>query len=151
MIDQTLSDYGPGDGLLMQNEISNGDYLIRSAREKGMMIMLNPSPLSPELLTWPLELVDLFILNEIEGMELTGCKEPDSILNTLVQRYSNAQVVLTLGDQGTCYAKDRIRIRQPIILTKAVDTTGAGDTFTGYFIQSIFSGESPEQALLMAA
>lgn len=151
MIDQVLSHYGPEDGLLMQNEISNGDYLIRAAKDKGMIVMLNPSPQSPGLSRWPMELIDLFILNELEGMDLTGCQKPDDILNELLRRYPQCQVVLTLGDQGACYARGEERIYQPIIPTKAIDTTAAGDTFTGYFIQSFFSGCSPAQALKTAA
>lgn len=151
MIDHVLSCYSAGDGLLMQNEISNVDYLIRAAKEKGMIVMLNPSPINPELRKWPLDLIDYFILNEIEGMELTGHEQPEAILDTLLARYPHCHVVLTLGDKGSCYAHEEERIYQPIIPTKAVDTTAAGDTFTGYFIQSIFAGDPPAQALKMAA
>lgn len=151
MIDQVLSCYSAGDGLLMQNEISNGDYLIRAAKEKGMIVMLNPSPIDPALQEWHLDLIDYFILNEIEGMELTGHEQPEAILDTLLARYPHCHVVLTLGEKGSCYAYEEERIYQPIIPTKAVDTTAAGDTFTGYFIQSIFAGDTPAHALKMAA
>ena len=72
MIDEVLADFGAGDYLLLQNEISHVVSIICAAHAKGMHIILNPSPMSPELLTWPLELVEWFILNEIEGADITG-------------------------------------------------------------------------------
>ena len=34
---------------------------------------------------------------------------------------------------------------------KAVDTTAAGDTFTGFFVAGLIDGDSPAEALRMAA
>ncbi|MBR3271772.1 MAG: ribokinase, partial [Clostridia bacterium] len=42
--DAALSGYGKGDWLVLQNEISSLDYIIRTAHEKGMTVVLNPSP-----------------------------------------------------------------------------------------------------------
>lgn len=151
MIDEVLADFGAGDYLLLQNEISHVDSIICAAHAKGMHIILNPSPMSPELLTWPLELVEWFILNEIEGADITGKTQPEEMLDELLRRYPACHVVLTLGERGSVYADATQRIDQGIVTAHTVDTTAAGDTFTGYFIHALLQGEAIQQALKTAA
>ena len=151
MIDEVLADFGAGDYLLLQNEISHVDSIICAAHAKGMHIILNPSPMSPELLTWPLELVEWFILNEIEGADITGKTQPEEMLDELLRRYPACRVVLTLGERGSVYADATQRIAQSIVSAHTVDTTAAGDTFTGYFIHALLQGEAIQQALKTAA
>lgn len=151
MIDEVLADFGAGDYLLLQNEISHVDSILRAAHAKGMHIILNPSPMSPELLTWPLELVEWFILNEIEGADITGKTQPEEMLDELLRRYPACHVVLTLGERGSVYADAAQRIDQSIVTAHTVDTTAAGDTFTGYFIHALLQGEAIQQALKAAA
>lgn len=151
MIDEVLADFGTGDYLLLQNEISHVDSIICAAHAKGMHIILNPSPMSPELLTWPLELVEWFILNEIEGADITGKTQPEEMLDELLRRYPACHVVLTLGERGSVYADATQRMDQSIVSAHTVDTTAAGDTFTGYFIHALLQGEAIQQALKTAA
>ena len=151
MIDEVLADFGAGDYLLLQNEISHVDSILRAAHAKGMHIILNPSPMSPELLTWPLELVEWFILNEIEGADITGKTQPEEMLDELLRRYPACHVVLTLGERGSVYADAAQRIDQSIVMAHTVDTTAAGDTFTGYFIHALLQDEAIQQALKTAA
>lgn len=151
MIDEVLADFGAGDYLLLQNEISHVDSIICAAHAKGMHIILNPSPMSPELLTWPLELVEWFILNEIEGADITGKTQPEEMLDELLRRYPACHVVLTLGERGSVYADATQRVDQSIVPAHTVDTTAAGDTFTGYFIHALLQGEAIQQALKTAA
>ena len=151
MIDEGLADFGAGDYLLLQNEISHVDSIICAAHAKGMHIILNPSPMSPELLTWPLELVEWFILNEIEGADITGKTQPEEMLDELLRRYPACHVVLTLGERGSVYADATQRMDQGIVTAHTVDTTAAGDTFTGYFIHALLQGEAIQQALKTAA
>ena len=150
-INQVLSHFQAGDYILLQNEISLGEIILRKAHEKGMHIILNPSPISSELLAWPLELVDWFILNEVEGRDLTGCTDPDAILDGLLARFSSAHIVLTMGDKGSIYADAACRIHQNAIPAHVVDTTAAGDTFTGYFFAAMLSGKTTADTLRIAA
>ncbi len=71
------------------------------------------------------------------GYQITGCQEPEAILQELERQYGGAAVVLTLGGQGSVYAKGGKRVRQPIYRVPVVDTTAAGDTFTGYFLSAL--------------
>lgn len=150
-IEEVLSHYGNGDFLLMQNEISHGADVIRVARERGMHVVLNPSPINDELLSWPLEWVDWLILNEVEGCSITGASDPDAILDTLLKRWPHIHVVLTLGSNGSVYADANNRCWQEAVHVQAVDTTAAGDTFTGYFLQGILSEKTIATALKTAA
>ena len=150
-IDHVLAQFDAGDYILLQNEINLGEQILRKAHNKGIHIILNPSPISPDLLTWPLEMVDWLILNEIEGADLSGKNDPDEIVATLIQRFRIPHIVLTLGEKGAMYASGATRIRQNAIQTTVVDTTAAGDTFTGYFFASILGGKEPTEALRKAA
>jgi len=151
MIEGTLSKAKQGDWILLQNEINEGDRIIRAAHKKGMQIILNPSPVSSALLNWPLELVSWLILNEVEGEDITGKHDPQAILSELLRRYPACRIVLTLGEKGSVYADANYRHEQEICPCKAVDTTAAGDTFTGYFLQAAAQGKSIPDALRLAA
>lgn len=146
-VDEVIGDFSPGDLLLLQNEINGLDYILRKAHAAGMRIAMNPSPFEERLKRLPLELVDIFIVNEIEGFQLTGCREPEAILRRMKELLPRAAVVLTLGGSGSIYSHGDTLIRQPIYRVPVVDTTAAGDTFTGYFLSGLVSGMSPEECM----
>lgn len=151
MIAETLDRFMPGDYVLLQNELNGVERIIRGAAARGLRVALNPSPCSPEIASWPLEQVDWFLLNEIEGRDLTGRDAPEEILTELLRRYPRSHAVLTLGEVGAMYGHGEERAYQPAILAQTVDTTAAGDTFTGYFLQSVLSGKPAAVALHTAA
>lgn len=157
-IDEVLANFDCGDILLLQNEINLLDYIIEKAYEKGMMIILNPSPYDENLRACDLSKVSLFLLNEVEGAQVIGMEgnaeeraETDKILAALKTLYPTAKVVLTLGSQGSIYQDEQVQHRQKIYKVEAVDTTAAGDTFTGYFIVSILEGMDAAAGLDLAA
>ena len=136
-IQEVLENFGPGDFLVLQNEINKIDAIIHAAHARGMQVVLNPSPIADNLKTLPLEKISWFILNEIEGAELSGETEADRILDKLTALYPHAKIVLTLGGDGSVYAGDGERVRQRAYRVQAVDTTAAGDTFTGFFFAAV--------------
>jgi ribokinase len=150
-IDEVLSNFESGDILLLQNEINLLDYIIEKAHEIGMMTILNPSPCDSALNTCDLGKVSMFLLNEIEGGQITGEKDYDKILEKMKEKYPNARVVLTLGQEGSIYQFKNERYHQGIYKVKPVDTTAAGDTFTGYFISSFIEGMTIPEGLNLAA
>lgn len=150
-IDLVLKDFGKGDYILLQNEINELDYIIQEAFEREMKVILNPSPIDQHLWTCDLEKVHLFIMNELEGEALTGCKEPMDILKDMKERYSNAEVLLTLGDKGAYYSARSNIYFQEVVPTKTVDTTAAGDTFTGYFVAGLIDNLEVEVNLQRSA
>lgn len=147
IVDSILENFNKGDYLLLQNEINLMEYIINKASEKGLIIVLNPSPINSKLKSYPLDKVDIFILNEVEGKELTNKEKEEDILNELISKYLKAQFVLTLGEKGVRYGFKDERIEVNAKQVKAVDTTAAGDTFTGYYLASMLSGKSVQEAL----
>lgn len=150
-VDEVLAAFDKGDIILLQNEVNELDYIIDRAYEKGMMIILNPSPYDDKLKSCDMSKVSLFLANEIEGYQITGEKEPEKILAAVKEKYPSAKIVLTLGGDGSVYQDETGVYHQGIFKVKAVDTTAAGDTFTGYFISSIIDGMPVAEGLEMAA
>lgn len=150
-IREALSAFGAGDILILQNEINMINRIIALAAERGMQVVLNPSPVADNLKALPLEKISWFILNEVEGAELSGETEPEKMLERLTALYPHAQIVLTLGGEGSVYAFRKERIRQSAFRVQAVDTTAAGDTFTGFFFAAIAAGVPVQDALLRAS
>lgn len=144
-VDEALQDFSAGDWIILQNEINALGLIMDRAREKGMTIVLNPSPADGELDGLPLERVDWFVLNEIEAGQLTGLstQDPEALLAALHARFPRAKLVLTLGSAGSVYSSGGVTLRQDIYKTPVADTTAAGDTFTGYFIAGMMAGDSP--------
>lgn len=154
-IDSVLSHFEPGDYLVLQNEINELAYMITQASEQKMKIVLNPSPMNADILALPLELVDIFVLNEVEASQILGISEiytdKFSVIKLLAERFQNSAIVLTMGADGSAYYNGRKYIEQEAYKVNAVDTTGAGDTFTGYFISAVMQGETIENAMRLAS
>lgn len=149
-VDEVLSHFGAGDVLVLQNEINLLDYLVDRAYEKGMIIAMNPSPFDQAVLDCDLTKVTYFFVNEIEGEMLTGEKEPEKIMDQVLAKYPKSRLILTLGSDGAWYSDENGRFHQEICKVKAVDTTAAGDTFSGYFLSAILKEKTPQEALKMA-
>lgn len=132
-IDEVLSNFESGDRIFLQNEINNIDKIISAASEKGMEIVFNPSPFGAEILSYPLDKIDWFIVNETEAHELTKESDPDKILSVFSEKYPSANVLLTLGSDGSLCRADGKTYRQEIFNVPVADTTAAGDTFLGFF------------------
>ena len=150
-IEETLSRFGAGDFLLLQNEINGLEQLMEKAAEKGIRIAFNPSPIDGKISQLPLEKVEFFLLNEIEGAALGGGNRPEEILEGLKKRYPKAKIVLTLGKEGALYFDGEKTFFQPIFPVKVMDTTAAGDTFTGYFLEAVSRGLPGDVCLKRAA
>jgi ribokinase len=142
----------PGDLVLLQNETNAVEDIIRGARQKGLTVVLNPSPFPDRPL--PYELVDCFLVNEIEGALLAGLTvdaDPETILAALAGRYPAATLVLTLGSRGALCRQKGQTLSQAAFPVPTVDTTAAGDTFTGYFLAGLCRREGLPQCLREAA
>lgn len=150
-IDQVFAQFTSDDVLLLQNEINNLEYIINKAHSRGMKIALNPSPVDEQLTILPLDKINWLILNEVEGNQLTGRTEPEDILAAIQQKYACSIIVLTLGKYGVVCANGSKIIRHGIYHVPVVDTTAAGDTFTGYFLACITNGWSVEESLRIAS
>lgn len=141
---ETVSD---ADVMLFQLEVPVSITCEAAQRARGLRV-LNAAPagvLPPELLAD----VDLLVVNETEAEALSPGSSRDPGLRGLVDLVP--RVALTVGAEGVRYAdRDgiRLRVRAPKVI--AVDTTAAGDTFTGMLATALGERREIREALELA-
>ncbi|MFF4228357.1 ribokinase [Streptomyces sp. NPDC001820] len=150
---------GPGDealiatsdALLLQLELPLSAVLdgAEAARRHGVRTILTPAPaqpLPPELLA----VTDLLVPNEHEAATLAGVADPHMAAEALLRQVP--EVVITLGSAGSLYAaRGSAPVTVPAPRVRAVDTTGAGDTFVGALAVALVEGRPVQQALSWAS
>ncbi|CAO3696090.1 unnamed protein product [Umbelopsis ramanniana] len=144
---QVLENFGPGDWILQQNEISQGGAIMDVAADKGLSVIFNPAPMTSSVLReFPLDKVDILQVNETEAtimyQAVTGKTDepvPEELIELLMNSYPKLQgIVLTLGGDGVLAffrqnGKTQ-KYRIPVAKANVKDTTAAGDTFVGFFL-----------------
>jgi len=150
-VDEVLKNFETGDILLLQNEINELPYIIEQAFAKGMTIVLNPSPMNEIIDECDLGKVSIFVLNETEGQQLTGQTTPTTIVAAMEASFANAKIVLTLGKGGSIFHHGDEELYQAAFDVNTVDTTAAGDTFTGFLIAGILKKQPMRDVLVNAS
>ncbi|MEX0777138.1 MAG: ribokinase [Phycisphaeraceae bacterium] len=148
--EQTLAGFAAGDLLLVQNEINAVPELMRAAKARGMRVCFNPAPFTIEVRDYPLDLVDVLVVNESEGEGLTTEREPRTIASELAWRNLEQDVIVTCGSQGVLHQRGDVCLSVEAVRVAAVDTTAAGDCFIGYFLAGRAAGMDIEAALRRA-
>ncbi|MGH4049777.1 MAG: ribokinase [Clostridium sp.] len=149
-IDFVLNHFEANDILVLQNEINHLEYIINKANKKGMRIVLNPSPIDKKIIEIDFNMINLLVLNEIEGKAIANVLQEEEIIDKLIYKYPNLKIVLTLGENGSMYGENNFRLTEQILKTEVVDTTAAGDTFLGYFVAGLILDKSPSECLNLA-
>lgn len=149
-IDDAIGQCNPGDWFLLQNETNDVSYMIRAAHEAGLSVCYNPAPFTSETGGHPLDFLSTLIVNETEGSGLTGASAPEGVLASLVERLPGCDVILTLGEAGVAYhcGDEHGHIAAPRV--DVVDTTAAGDTFSGYYVAARIADHDTVDALTRA-
>lgn len=150
-IDSVLGHFSAGDYITLQNEISNVASIIKKAHEKKMVVFFNPSPLPSDMREIPFDCIDFLFLNETEGAALSGQKEAERITEALLRKNPRCSVILTLGSKGALFASRKEKHFHGVYQVPVVDTTAAGDTFSGFFIASMSAGKTVPEALELAS
>lgn len=150
-IDEVLNDFSKDDILLLQNEISSMKYLIDKAYEKGMKIVLNPSPITDDVKEFDFNKIDLLLVNEIEAKDIANKDNIDESINYFMATYPNINLIVTLGSKGSIFVNKNEKIKQEGIKVESVDSTGAGDTFTGFFVSYFYQGKNVRDCLKFAS
>jgi ribokinase len=158
-VNKVLDNFAGDDIIILQNEIVHAAEIITEAKKRGLKVCFNPSPYDEKISLVPLDLVDIFFVNEIEGAALAAAGQaggPEAnqpfpaILEKLAKKFPNAEIILTAGKEGAFYGYKGIRAKGDIVDLPVVDTTGAGDTFSGYFIAARAKGLDVNEALRIA-
>ena len=150
-IDEILANFSAGDICMLQNETPCTSYVIEATHKAGLRVIWNPSPMNEAVDRDKLALCSCVLINQTEGQYLTGKNTPGEIIRRFAALYPQTELVLTLGSSGSIYSGGGRQIRQAAFRAEPVDTTGAGDTFTGYFAACLSKGETVEEALRVAS
>lgn len=150
-IEAFLQDAEKNDILLLQNETNGLEIAFEIAHQKQLQIAFNPSPYHEDIKKLPLSYVSWWFCNEIEGAALFGSESPKEIAENFLRLYPQSNLILTLGQEGSMFISAEGCLKQPIYPVKAVDTTAAGDTFTGYFLAALTRGLNVASAMELAA
>ena len=154
-IDETLAAFGEGDWLVLQNEINGLPRIVEAAHARGMRIALNPSPYEDDLREVDFGKLSWLLVNEIEACQCSGSDQPERAWDVLHGKYPKLSVLITLGSAGSVAHRvtgDGVEtVRQQAFRVDAVDTTAAGDTFTGYFIGGLTEGRPLAECMRRAS
>ncbi|MEL6465767.1 MAG: ribokinase [Pseudomonadota bacterium] len=145
MIGEALSESSSGDIFLTQNETNGQHIAAEIAKQLGLRVVYAAAPFDVASVQKILPFVDLLVLNEVEADQL------ETELGRPLHHIDIADVVITLGSKGCVWWKDgHVEARVPALVVDPVDTTGAGDTFTGYLVAGLDRGMPMRQALDLA-
>lgn len=118
------------------------------AKEAGCLITFDPNlrpPLWDSLddakaqMEYGFERCDVLKISDNEIQFVSGMEDYDDGIHYLQEKYQIPLIFLTMGKEGSCaYYKD-LRVEQPGFKVKAIETTGAGDTFCGCAINGVLT------------
>lgn len=144
MLAGPLAAIGPGDTLLIQNETSCQIEAARIARAAGARVIWSAAPFEIGAVRAMMPHADLLALNAGEAQALfAAIPGPLPVGGLLITRGAEGAEHRDLAT-GTVF-------RQPAFPVEPVDTTGAGDTFAGYFAAALDGNQTIPAALRLAA
>lgn len=136
-VDEVLGSAESGDVVLLQNEVSSVPYILDSCARLSIPCVLNPAPYTPDIADADLSALTWLVVNEVEMAQITGVADAEAAYGWLTERAPSASLVVTFGSRGSCAYTAEGAFFEPARAVKAVDTTGAGDTFIGYFLAGL--------------
>lgn len=155
-IEEAHSELSSADVLLVQLEspIETIHSAIKKSHEKGAIVILNPAP-AQVLSAKILRDIDVITPNKVEAEMITGIKVSDEeSLQSIVLKFFESgvkNVIITLGSKGIYVGCSESMKMIPAYKVCPVDSTGAGDIFSGSLAAFLAEGMSMENAVKMAA
>lgn len=155
--DEASELFEQGEFLVTQFEIplSTVIYAIKTAKQKNIRTVVNAAPAPGKLLDDSfLQQIDYLLVNETEAQAISGevVGNIDSAIKVaqVLQRKTKGCVIITLGEKGSVTATSKSIWHTPSFKVKVVDTTAAGDAFTGGLVKALQQGQSIEDAVIYA-
>ncbi len=126
---------------------------IKRSHDNGTIVIMNPAPAQP-LDRNLLKEIDIITPNKVEAEMITGIKVTNeeslrSITRKILELGINT-VLITLGADGIFIGSKNSMELIPAFKVRAVDSTGAGDVFSGSLAAFLSEGLSVEEAAKMA-
>jgi len=144
IVGAALTEASPGDFLLMQNETNGQEYAATTAQSLGLRVAYAAAPFEAAAVERILGQIDLLVLNQVEAAQL------EDELGKSVAALGISDVVVTLGADGCKWVSSAGEKRYDAYPADAIDTTGAGDTFTGYLVAALDRGLDMESGIDLA-
>jgi ribokinase len=141
MIGVALSQAQAGDWLLLQNETNNQHYAAVTAKTLGLKVAYAAAPFDASAVEVVLDCLDLLVLNQVEAAQL------QRTTGLAADGVPGCDVIVTLGAQGCRWHGQGASQDFAALPVEPVDTTGAGDTFTGYVLAGLERGMPTAQAI----
>ncbi|SNT23871.1 ribokinase [Tropicimonas sediminicola] len=135
-----------GDMLVMQNETNGQVEAAKRARARGMRVIYSAAPFDVTAVQAVLPHVDLLAVNEVEAEQVAAA------LDVPITALPVPELLVTHGPRGASWhdLKTGETLTVPAPKVVAVDTTGAGDTFVGYFCAGRDAGLPVAECLELA-
>ena len=134
----------PGDWLLLQNETNLVPFAAQTAKKAGMKVAYAAAPFDAAAAAKVLPHTDLLAVNEVEATQLA------EHLGKPLADLPVPEILITLGAKGALYREGNTEHRYDAYPVAVVDTTGAGDTYLGYFLASLANGAPIRRAMQRA-
>jgi ribokinase len=139
----------------LEQDLAVAHHALRRARAAGCVTVLNPAP-ATDLPDGMLSLCDWVVPNESEAAALTGIPvdgpESAALAGRALLGAGAGGAVVTLGARGALVVTAAGETHVPAVVAgEAVDTTGAGDAFTGAFCAALATGLDAVAAARFAA
>lgn len=141
-----LSRAKPGDTLMLQNETNAQVYAAKRAHSRGMRVVYSAAPFDVDAVRAMLPHTDVLAVNAVEAGQVAQA------LGVAITELPVAELLMTQGASGASWQdlKSGERLFVPSPKVEVVDTTGAGDTFAGFFCASRDQGATVAECLKIA-
>ncbi|SEN11168.1 ribokinase [Loktanella fryxellensis] len=144
ILQEAMAEAQTGDWLLIQNETNLQRTAATLGRKMGLRVAYAAAPFDADRVQAVLPHLDLLFLNRVEADQLRAAtgKEPQDL--------GVRDVIVTLGADGADWFGPQGHRHFDAVPVTPVDTTGAGDTFTGYVMAGLDRGQPIAQAIKLA-
>jgi ribokinase len=139
-----LSTGSTGDILVTQNETNAQGVAAKVGSKLGFRVCYAAAPFDASAVKAVLPYLDFLILNAVEAQQL------EQALGVSIEELDVADIIITLGSDGARWISEGVDQHFAAIKVDPVDTTGAGDTFTGYVLAGLDRGLTMGQSISLA-
>jgi len=140
-----LEDAEEGDFCLLQNETNLVAFTAEHAKGRGLRVVYSAAPFDADAVQEVLPFIDLLVVNAVEAEQFSKA------LGVTPDHLPVAECLITRGSEGAVYLSGGEKIMVPAFDVTPVDTTGAGDTYLGFFVAGLDAGMDPRGAMRFAA
>jgi ribokinase len=144
-VEQALAGARPGDTLMLQNETAHQVAAARLARDKGLRVIYSAAPFDVAAVRAVLEHVTILAMNAVEADQLCAA------MGVALDALEVPELLVTRGADGAEWRSGGRMVTAAAMRVTPVDTTGAGDTFVGYFAAARDAGLTPAAARGLAS